>query len=83
MTPDTHGLHCSIITASKTSALAVAASVMATQMSVTPRTPRILSGETFGSRSILIYLPARHSSLASQLDLHWLLLLSLCFHLKR
>lgn len=43
-----HGLHCSIITASKTSALAVAASVMATRMSVMPRTPRILSGETFG-----------------------------------
>lgn len=48
MTTVAHGLHYSITTASKTSALAVAASVTATQMSVTPRTPRILSGETFG-----------------------------------
>lgn len=59
-------LHCSIITASKTSASAAAASVMATQMSVTLRTPRILSGETCGSLSVclsvLIYLLTRHSS---------------------
>lgn len=70
---DIHGLRCSTITASKTSALAVAVSVMATQMSVTLRTPRILSGETLGSLSSLIYLPACHSS-GFPMDLHRLLL---------
>lgn len=72
VTSDTHGLHCSTITASKTSASAAAVSVMATRMSVTLRTPRILSGETFGSLSSLIYLPAV-TALASQWHLRWLL----------
>lgn len=78
VTSDAHGLHCSTITASKTSASADAVSVMATRTSVTLRTPRILSGETFGSLSNLICLPACHSSgfpvapaLAATLGLHF------------
>lgn len=49
---DTHSQVCSTITASRTSALAGAASATATRMCVTPQTPQIPLGEIFGSLPI-------------------------------